>query len=105
FTHSPPCVNGCSGSPWTLMARPLSSTLTIIEQVSGQSCGQTALTVFTGFLFSQPRISFVTAASRGVHRDFLTCAVCVLPGRRRSAAAMQACCPHNTRRHPEVCPG
>src|SRR5665213_3291746 len=47
FPHRKPLVTGCPGSPCTLVARPVSvSTVTSTPQESGQSCVQTAWTIF-----------------------------------------------------------
>lgn len=39
FPHRKPAVIGCSGAPAISVARPVSSTVTSIAHVSGQSCG------------------------------------------------------------------
>jgi len=48
LAHRNPCVIGCEGSPCTLIARPLASTVTKTAQLSGQSCEQTVCTMRNG---------------------------------------------------------
>src|SRR5215469_8440369 len=45
LAHRNPCVMGCAGSPWILVARP-SSTVISVPQASGQSCGHAACMTF-----------------------------------------------------------
>ena len=74
FTHNPPRVNGCSGSPRTSTARP-SRTETSIAQVSGQSCGHAPRTVavacsFTVAVMNSPHGRPSPALLRSIHRPY-----------------------------------